>query len=84
MQMVITCYSQNGITRQQPYLIDTLITPMSYQPIFTLNPSINIPLNFAEGNPKENEYPIKVVIEIKSKKEQSEFDVDLVYDAALE
>lgn len=84
IQMTISCHSQNGTSRTQPYLIDSFVTPMSYQPIFTLNPPINIPLNLAEGYPNENEYPIKVVIEINSNKDQSEFDVDLVYDAALE
>lgn len=84
IRMSISCYSQNGTSRTQPYAISYFVTPMSYQPIFTLNPPINIPLNLAEGYPNENEYPIKVVIEIKSNKEQSEFDMDLVYDAALE
>ena len=84
IRMTISCYSRNGTSRTQSYLIDSLATPMSYQPVFTLNPPINIPLNLTEGYPNENEYPIKVVIETKSNKEQSEFDLDLVYDATLE
>lgn len=84
MQMTIICYSQNGTTRKQPYSIDSYVTPMSYQPILTLPHPINIPANLAEGIPNDNEYPIKVAIEIKSKKKQWAFDVELVYDAALE
>jgi len=84
IQMMITCYSQNGITRKQPYSLYAFVSPMSYNPFFTLNNPVNIPLNLAEGNPNENEYPIKVVFEIRSNKAQSDFDVELVYDAALE
>ncbi|NOQ75237.1 MAG: Fic family protein [Crocinitomix sp.] len=84
ISMTINCYSQNGTERRQSYPIDYMVGPMSYDPIFTLNPPIDIPRTLAEGEPNKNEYPIKVVIEIRSTKERSEFDVDLVYDAALE
>lgn len=84
MQITISCYSQNGISRQQAYAIDSFVSPLSYQPIVTLSQPIHIPANLAEGIPRDNEYPVKVITEIESGKEQWAFDVELVYNAALE
>lgn len=84
LQLIITCHSLNGESRSQPYSINSFNNPMYFEPIFTLNPSINIPVNLWEGLPNINEYPIKVEFEIKSNLENSEFDVELVYDASLE
>ena len=84
MRLTITAYSQHEKIYTYPLMVDTYVTPMSYQPVLTINHPVHIPGNLAEGIPNDNEYPIKVVIEITSKKQNWEFDVVLVYDAALE
>ncbi|NQY09711.1 MAG: hypothetical protein HRT71_09385 [Flavobacteriales bacterium] len=84
LQLIINCYSLNGKSSTQPYSINSFNNPMYYEPIFTLNTPINIPVNIWEGLPHINEYPIKVEFEIKSNLETSEFDIELVYDASLE
>lgn len=84
LTLTITCYNQNGKSISHPYRIDSHNDPTYFQPIFTLNAPINVPINFWEGLPMVNEYPIKVELEIQSNLDQSEFDVELVYDAMLE
>jgi Fic family protein len=84
LQLMITCYNSKGAIRSQSYIIDTFTTVYHYQPIFTLNTPIHIPLSLLEKEPFDNEYPIKVVIELKCREMELKFDVMLVYDAALE
>jgi Fic family protein len=84
LQMKITCYTSKNGTRSQPYSIDAFNSPYYYQPVFTLNNPIHIPLSLWETEPFENEFPIKVVIEILCAEEALKFDVMIVYDAALE
>lgn len=83
LTLTIKCYNQNGKSISNSFRIDNYNDPMYYQPIFTLNNPINVPLNFWEGLPKMNEFPISVELEIESNADESEFDVELVYDASL-
>lgn len=80
----ITCYNSKGDKRLQPYSISTFNNPYYSQPVFTLNSPIQIPVSLWEGIPNDNEFPIKVTIELSGNVPIFDFDVLLVYDAALE
>lgn len=84
LQLKITCYTVKGGMRSQPYLIGAFNTPYHYQPVFTLNTPIHIPLSLWEKEPFENEFPIKVEIELYCSEDALKFDVMIVYDASLE
>ncbi len=80
----VMCYTSKGGTREKPYSLLAFNNPMYYQPVFTLNSPINIPESLWDGLPYDNEFPIKVVVEITGKGDDFKFEVMLVYDAALE
>jgi|GEM_PF-411592 Fic family protein len=84
LELMIKCYNSKGGVRSQPYIISTFNTPYNYQPIFTLNNHIHVPLSLWEKEPFDNEFPIKVVIELNCRETELKFDVMIVYDAALE
>lgn len=84
IKLKIELTSQNGITRKNEYNLSTFVTPYSHDPIFTLQHPINIPESFSGGAPNENEFPIKIIFQITSETEHSEFDVELVIDAAID
>ena len=80
----ITCYNTKGLKRLQPYSISTFNNPYYFEPSFTLSSPIHIPVSLWEGNPNDNEFPIKVILELSGEIPPFDFDVLLVYDAALE
>lgn len=80
----ITCYNSKGVKRLQPYSISTFNNPYYYEPSFTLSSPIHIPVSLWEEIPNDNEFPIKVTIELSGEIPTFDFDVLLVYDAALE
>lgn len=82
--ITITCYDNKGEIRKQSYSVSSFNNPYYYEPVFTLNSPIHIPTNLWEGTPQDNEYPIKLTIEIEHKGEALQFEVMLVYDAAIE
>lgn len=82
--MTIACYNNKGEMRKQPYSVSNFNNPYYYEPVFTINSPIHIPANLWEGMPHDNEYPIKVTIEIEYRGEELRFDIMLVYDAAIE
>lgn len=84
LMLEITCSSNQGEMRTQPRSISSFNNPYYYEPVFTLNYPIHIPGNHWEGMPDDNEYPINVLIEVTSKQPEWQFDVMMVYDAALE
>ena len=84
LKLQIQCISQNGIVRKNEYSFSSFVTPFSYDPIFNLQDSISIPESFSGGLPAENEFPMKILIELVSEVQDSEFNVDLVIDAGLE
>jgi Fic family protein len=51
-----------------------------FQPVFTLNQPINIPLNIKDKTPNFNEYPINTAIEILASVPVIDFDIMFVYD----
>lgn len=84
LQIKITCYNSKNGSRSQTYTIGAFNTPYHYQPVFTLNTPIHIPLSLWETEPFDNEFPIKAAIELHCAEEILKFDVMIVYDAALE
>ncbi|HEV7229753.1 MAG TPA: Fic family protein, partial [Bacteroidia bacterium] len=82
--LTITCYDSKGETRRQSHLIASFNNPYYYEPSFTLNSPIQIPANIWEGIPNDNAFPIQVKLELSAKASSIDFDVLLVYDAALE
>lgn len=84
LQLKIMCINNKGAERYQTYSINSFNNPTYYQPVFSLNNAIHIPLSLWEKEPFDNEYPIKVHIELNAREAELEFDVMIVYDAALE
>jgi Fic family protein len=84
LTLEISCFTSIGVNKGQTYSISGFNNPYYYEPVFTLNHPIHIPGNLWEGMPNDNEYPINVVIELTSKAQDWQFDVMVVYDAALE
>lgn len=84
LRLTITCYNSKGGIKQQPYAITSFNNPYYFEPVFTLSSPIHIPANIWEGTPNNNEFPIKVVLELSGATSVSQFAVMLVYDAALE
>ena len=78
----ITCNNSKGEMTSQPYAISSYNNPNYFQPVFSLGTPIRIPISFWEKTPNNAEYPIGVVIELISKKQELDFDVMLVYDQA--
>lgn len=84
IQLKITCHNNKGGKIEQPYSIIAFNNPFYYEPVFTLSDPIHIPGSLWEGFPPDNEFPINVSLEIFADKPDFQFDVMLVYDAALE
>lgn len=84
LQLMITCTNYRGEVRQQPYSIAGFNNPYYFEPVFTLSSPIHIPANLWEGLPNDNEFPVKVMIQLSSMAEKYQFDVIIVYNAALE
>lgn len=80
----ITCFNSKGTIRSQPYVIDAFNTPYHYEPVFSLNNPIHIPLSLWEKEPFDNEFPIKITVELSTRESDLKFDIMIVYDAALE
>ena len=84
LKLTITCYNNKGAIKPQQYLMTSFNNPYYFEPVFTLSSPIHIPASIWEGSPNDNEFPIKVVLELSGAKPTLQFDVILVYDAALE
>lgn len=63
--------------------VTAMISPTHYHPVFTLFNPIHIPRTFGLGE-RTDEYPIKCLVELISSKDTLDFDVSVLYDAALE
>lgn len=82
--LTIRCKTSKGETRRQPYSISSFNNPYYYEPLFTLNSPIRIPAGLWERVPFDNEFPISVNLEVEWQGDKLQFDLMLVYDAALE
>jgi Fic family protein len=63
--------------------VTSLISPTHSKPVLTLFSPINIPKSLWEHS-APNDYPIKVTVELLGSTEKIDFDVMVVYDAAIE
>lgn len=80
LSIQVKCAMNNGETiTSAPYTL--LPNPFQYQPVFELEPAINVPETIRERIPFKKEYPIHVVIELLGQ-DHIDFDVMLVYDEA--
>jgi len=84
LELKITCQNNKGDMRSQQYFVGGFVSPMHYQPIFTFNDPMQIPLSLWEKEPNENEFPIKANIMLICSEQNLKFDLILVYDASLE
>ncbi len=84
LRLIVTCQNGKGRMKQNPYLITGFNNPYYFEPVFTLSNPIHVPASLWEGTPNDNEFPIKVVLELSGAERTFQFDVMLVYDAALE
>lgn len=82
--LTITCTTSKGVTKKQPYSISNFNSPYYYEPVFTLSSSIHIPGSLWEGVPNDNEFPIDVSLTLEWHGDKLQFDIMLVYDAAVE
>ncbi len=62
--------------------ITSLISPNHFKPVLTLFNPVHIPKTLW-GHPAPNDYPIKVTVELSGSTEEIDFDVMVVYDAAI-
>lgn len=76
----ITGYNNRGGSFCNMYTLATFNNPMYFQPAFSLNKPINIPLSIKEKAANLNEYPIKVEVELFGSVPAFDFDVMFVYD----
>ena len=81
----VTCLNNRGGKAKQQLSISSYNSPYHFQPVFTLDP-INIPVslwkNLLGKEPYQNEYPIKVTIELLGSVNNFDFDVMIIYDEA--
>ena len=66
-----------------PFSIVSKISPYLYQPVFELEPKINIPLSIIDIQPNQSEFPVKIKIELTATGQNNDFDVFFVYDALI-
>lgn len=76
----ITGITNTGNSFSQPYTLTAFNSPHYFQPVFTLNSPIKIPLHVKGEVPNLNEFPIKIKIELLGSEPTFKFDVMFVYD----
>ncbi|MCW3091400.1 MAG: Fic family protein [Ferruginibacter sp.] len=75
----IICSNNSGaVLTSAPYSI--MPDPFQYQPVFLINPPINIPNSIVDKTAFKSDYPIQVTIQLLSSTERIDFDVILIYD----
>lgn len=76
----ITGNNNRGGSFSASYAVTAFNSPYYFQPVFTLNNPINIPLSIKDKAPKLNEYPIQIEVELLASVPTFEFDVMFIYD----
>lgn len=84
LELSIKCISGKGTIRKQRHSLLAFSTAAHSQPNFTLKQPIHLPLSLYEKEPFDNEFPIKVNVELCSDEVDLKFDVIVLYDAVLE
>jgi Fic family protein len=73
---------KNGSFSSHRYILGW-ISPFHYQPVFDLQPALEIPGNHLDKQIFNNQYPIRITIELLADGSLDEFKVHFVYDAIL-
>ncbi|NQY11304.1 MAG: Fic family protein [Flavobacteriales bacterium] len=76
----VTVISNTGSTFSQPYALTSFNNAHYFQPVFTLNKPIRIPLHIKNEQSNLNEYPMTIKIELDGSVSVFDFDVTFVYD----
>lgn len=76
----ITGIKNIGGLFSKSFSIGTYNSPYYFQPAFTVNPPIRIPLDVATKTPNLNEFPTKIQIELMGSVPTFDFDVMFIYD----
>lgn len=84
LQLKVIGNSRNGRHSSQHFFIGANNTPFHYQPVFSLDNPIELPSSLLEREANDNEYPIRVVIEVVCSASTLKFDVMIVYDQSSE
>jgi len=84
LMLEVTCITAKGSVRSQSYALMAFASDFHYEPVFTLNTPIHLPLSMIEKEAYDYEYPLQLLLKIKHRNKLVKFEVMLVYDAALE
>ncbi len=76
----ITGNNNRGDSFSQLYTLMAFNSPYYFQPVFTLNNPINIPLSVKSKAPNLNEFPIKIKVELFGSVPTFDFDIMFIYD----
>ncbi|MFH1320200.1 MAG: hypothetical protein ABII90_06040 [Bacteroidota bacterium] len=76
----ITCNNNRGVSFSQEYTLMAFVSPYYFQPVFTLNNPINIPLSVKSRAPNLNEFPIKIKVKLFGAVLTFDFDIMFIYD----
>jgi Fic family protein len=80
LYLKLTVETNNESIFSQPFTLSRFNNPYLFQPVFTLSQPINIPKYFESNGLYENQYPLKVKIELQGSVDKFSFDVLVVYD----
>lgn len=70
LYLEVTYCNSKGTTFQQSFAISSYNSPYYYQPVFTLSTPIMIPATLIDRDLSNYDYPIDIVIELKSSSEE--------------
>lgn len=80
INFTITGHTSNNSSFSSIHTLLPFVSPMHFQPVFTLYDPIHIPLSIKSKTPNINEYPIKIEIDISASVANIDFDVLFIYD----
>ncbi len=78
--IMVTCINAGALTTVQKPIIYLMPGPYQDKPVFEFDRDYNIPVDVWEGFPIKKEYPMQVMIDIKSQVDQIDFDIMIIYD----
>lgn len=80
LEFIIEGRTAKGSSFSTTHSLIAYNNPYLYQPVFNLYPPINLPLNSRDTQPKFNEYPLQLKIDLISSTEQIDFELMFVYN----
>jgi Fic family protein len=84
LELSIICTTNKGEIRAQQYCLEMFDTGYYYRPVFSLNTPIHLPLSVWSREPFDNEFPIRVLLQLTCNEPELKFDTTLVMDTSLE